>query len=321
MHYAPVHSLHGDVNNLQDLFPFGIPYFEVYKLLLHCIILFYSTLSLWRSPKFGQRLINDKSVTNDQYRGPLHHVDCGILNLGPFPKNLLYRISQLLSLFFAKYYVLELFNPCCIYVDVVNLRNLIPGQLAVMAKLTEPMKMNEDVESWLEILEQAIEHLLIMEDITDSIRVRKVKVSCLITNIGPDGYKLLKSYCAPRLPKNLEFEELVRLLKDNLVPKPVHSSRLQMTFQFEQMKQESKESLGMFMSRLTQQANLGCLPDIMVRNRFLNGMKNQQVQSYLLTLREDDVNTSNQVLEKAAEKENKIFEEKIKQKNSLTEGK
>ena len=184
------------------------------------------------------------------------------------------------------------------------------------------MNIDSGVAEWLERLEHTIEIMILREEIifTDDAEKDKFKVSCLISNIGPSGYQVLKSYCTPSSPKDKKFEELDKLLSDNLAPSD--SSALLEAYDFANMMQDEGENLGTFMSRLQQKANLcdfRALHDRMMRDRFLHGLRDEKIRLYLMA-QKDGITTSVDVLSKAMEKEIELIEEKIRQKCVITSG-
>ena len=184
------------------------------------------------------------------------------------------------------------------------------------------MNINSGVAEWLERLEHTIEIMILREKIslTDDVEKDKFMVSSLISNIGPSGYQVLKSYCTPSSPKDKKFEELVKLLSDNLATSD--SSALSEAYEFANMTQDAGENLGTFMSRLQLKANLcdfRALYDRMVRDRFLHGLRDKEIRLYLLA-QKDGITTSVDVLSKAMEKEIELIEEKIRHKRIITSG-
>ena len=70
-----------------------------------------------------------------------------------------------------------------------------------------------DVECWLERFSE-----LVLANFPDASPRRKVAL--LLSNIGPKGYKLLRSFAAPDTPASKTFEELADMLINHLAPRP-----------------------------------------------------------------------------------------------------
>jgi len=85
-------------------------------------------------------------------------------------------------------------------------------------RIIEPMMVDKGVEDWLERIDQAIVCSCTQDKVTGA-DIEKYSVSLLLANIGPAGYKVLKSYCAPEKPKDKKYQELTELLSTNLAPK------------------------------------------------------------------------------------------------------
>ena len=168
-------------------------------------------------------------------------------------------------------------------------------------RIIEPMTVDKGVEDWLERIDQAIVCSCTQDKVTGD-DIEKYSVSLLLANIGPAGYKVLKSYCAPDKPKDKKYKELTDLLSMNLAPKLNSVSE---GYMFNHIKQEPGEGLSIYMSRVKEKAHLcdfGTFYDRMVRDRFLYGLRDTNVRSYLLT--KPGLDTSAKVLKEAMAKEN-----------------
>ena len=182
----------------------------------------------------------------------------------------------------------------------LNLESLFYCVL-MATRIIEPMQL-DNVEDWLERLDQAISCCIVQEKLTTEETKNSYSVSLLLSNIGQMGYKVLKSYCAPDKPAKKSYDDLVKLLTENLAPALDAVSE---GFRFNLMKQESGEGLSLYMSRVKEKANVcnfGTFYDRMVKDRFLYGLRDSNIRSYLLT--KADLNTSAKVLTAAIAKEN-----------------
>ncbi|KMQ84553.1 hypothetical protein RF55_17561 [Lasius niger] len=69
-------------------------------------------------------------------------------------------------------------------------------------------------DDW-ELYTERLELYFVANDIED-----EKQVAVLLTKISPETYKLVTNLCAPNKPKDKTFNELVKLVKDHLCPKP-----------------------------------------------------------------------------------------------------
>ena len=174
-------------------------------------------------------------------------------------------------------------------------------------RIIEPLQVDSynGVEDWIERVDQAINCAIIQHNVEEKERPTFAS-SLLLANIGQSGYKVLKSYCAPRKPNELAYADLVKLLQDNLVPK---LNTVSEGYLFNQMRQEPGEGLSLYISRLKEKANLcnfDTFYDRMVKDRFIFGLRDGKIRSYLLTKSEKDFDTASKVLALAIEKESAL---------------
>ena len=114
----------------------------------------------------------------------------------------------------------------------------------------------DEIKNWIARLESAMELAQVLiagqEGWTDAAKVDRFKVHFLVAHIGAEGYKVLKSYCAPADPGEKPFNDLKEILENKLAPK-----RLQISEQhrFSELQQEGGEDLSMFMARVKEVAS------------------------------------------------------------------
>ena len=136
------------------------------------------------------------------------------------------------------------------------------------------------MDSWFERFEEAIE----MEGIQlnlDENKTVQFKKSSFIACIGPAAYDVLKSYCEPDIPKDKTYVQLKKLLNDNCAPTP---SPMAEGYHFNEMRQQLGESLPMWMARIRAKAGkceFGGMYDRLVKDRFLVGLRNDDLRSHL----------------------------------------
>ena len=75
-------------------------------------------------------------------------------------------------------------------------------------RLIKPMTVDKEVDDWLERIERAIEWSIVQEKKTDTDEKDSYAVSQLLSIIGPLGYKVLKSYCAPQKLSKIKYTNL-----------------------------------------------------------------------------------------------------------------
>lgn len=72
-----------------------------------------------------------------------------------------------------------------------------------------------------------------------------------LTKFDEEAFKLLKSLCAPKKPKELQYEEVTKLIKEQLNPTP---SEVMERCNFNQARQEQTESIADFAAKLKKLA-------------------------------------------------------------------
>jgi len=109
------------------------------------------------------------------------------------------------------------------------------------------LKPNEDFEAWLERFE-------LYADING---LESNKVSLFLTLVGSNTYETIRSLCTPRVPKDVPYKELVKMLKEYIKPKP--SIRAERSV-FRSRLQKDGESVMQYISQLktlSQTCNFG----------------------------------------------------------------
>ena len=125
--------------------------------------------------------------------------------------------------------------------------------------LIEPLIIEEwdphQIANWLERLEVSLD--LYLFDISDKLtadatekaeKMEALSNNILISSIGPHTHKLLKSYCQPKKLTDFKFEELKKVLVDELSPTTINYVNEQ--FKFKLLKQEATEPLSRFITLL-----------------------------------------------------------------------
>lgn len=167
-----------------------------------------------------------------------------------------------------------------------------------MATNLKPLLIEElnidQTENWLERLEETIT-VTQPADVAD-----RKKVAILLSSIGNSGYNLLKAWCGVDKPNSKTYDQLTKLLKDHLCPKPPKTSE---RYKFYQIKQLSGESLSLYLARIREAAThceFNTSYDEMICDKFVGGLLNSKTRNSLLN--EDGLTTA-QAFDKATAKE------------------
>ena len=166
----------------------------------------------------------------------------------------------------------------------------------------EELDPQGEVEDWLDRFEQMVEvNAVYLASTTDDERATR-KRALLLSLIGGEGYRLLKAYLAPEAPNTKTYNELKTCIKNNLAPTP---SAISEAYKLSQLKQETSESMALFMSRIkisASKCDFGNSYDRMVRDKFICGIRSEKLRANLIN--DTNVTTSAQALERAIAREN-----------------
>ena len=108
-------------------------------------------------------------------------------------------------------------------------------------------------------------------------------VATLLTVVGSAHYTLLRGLVAPRMPKDLTFDELKETLKKHFDPEPILIAE---RFHFYQRNQSAGETIGDYLAslrRLASTCKFGTFLEDALRDRLVCGMLNECIQKVLLT--------------------------------------
>ena len=110
------------------------------------------------------------------------------------------------------------------------------------------------------------------------------KLAVFLTVVGAKTYTLLSDLLAPEKPATKSYIELVEVLKTHLKPKPVIIAE---RFHFHQRGQKEGESVSSYMAALRRLANrcaFGTHLEEALRDRFVCGLRREDMQRKLLTI-------------------------------------
>ena len=99
----------------------------------------------------------------------------------------------------------------------------------------------------------------------DANNIDDKKVAVLLSSIGAKMYMLLRNLAAPRLPKELEYDEIVAILKQHFEPKPLVIAE----HYFHRRQQSPGESVGEFVAELRRLSTHCKYLDEALRDRFV----------------------------------------------------
>ena len=108
-------------------------------------------------------------------------------------------------------------------------------------------------------------------------------VPTLLTVVGSAHYTLLRGLVAPKMPKDLTFDQLKETLKKHFDPEPILIAE---RFHFYQRNQDAGESISAYLAslrRLASTCKFGDFLEDALRDRLVCGMLNESIQKVLLT--------------------------------------
>lgn len=179
--------------------------------------------------------------------------------------------------------------------------NTSPDVMARIGKLTE---FETEKQTWVDYIEQ-VEFYLEANNIISDAKKR----ATLLTAIGAKNYAIIKSLCSPFAPKDVEYQEILNKCKSHFEQ---NINELLARIHFHKRNQMENETLKEFVREIRKLA-IDCKfsgPDgklpmhIMLRDRFVAGIRNEELQRYLCRRHEESVSTINPdglSLEKALE--------------------
>ena len=132
-------------------------------------------------------------------------------------------------------------------------------------------------EDWIQYVER-MEYYFQANGITEADTKRAV----LISAMGGKAYKLMRNLISPAKPKDKSFEQLVETMKKHFCPPP---SEIVQRYKFNSRVRQDRESVAVYVSELralAQYCNFGETLEVMLRDRIVCGVNDQQTQKKLL---------------------------------------
>ena len=135
-------------------------------------------------------------------------------------------------------------------------------------------------EEWKQY-EQRLEHYFCANGVTNEEKKR----SALITVVGRDNFKLMRSLIHPLEPKDKSYDELIAAMRQYFEPQP---SEIMQRFKFHTRSRKPGETVAEFVSELraiAKDCNFGNREqlELMLRDRIVCGIANEKIQSKLLS--------------------------------------
>lgn len=106
-------------------------------------------------------------------------------------------------------------------------------------------------------------------------------VSTLVTIVGSQCYDLMCDLCAPDLPENKKFDELVKLVKDHLEPERSEIAERHVFRQRKQAQGESVRSYLQSLKHLAKTCNFAASLEVNLRDQFVSGLFSEDMRSRL----------------------------------------
>ena len=129
------------------------------------------------------------------------------------------------------------------------------------------------------------------------------KKSVLISSLSAAVYSILKSLCLPKKPAEKSYDEIVKLLTDYYKPEV---SSVAATYQFQQCRQQSTESIRDFVNKLKRQAvkcSFADHNDRALRDQFIAGLADPTTRQEILSQPADSIKSFEAVAKMAASRE------------------
>lgn len=148
---------------------------------------------------------------------------------------------------------------------------------ALLGRIDE---FDSKTEEW-EQYEQRLKHYFTANDVESEVK----KKSTLITVVGKENFKLMRSLIHPTDPNDKTYDELVAVMKQHFEPQP---SEIVQRFKFHTRSRKQGETVALFVSELrsiAKDCNFGNREqlELMLRDRIVCGIANEKIQAKLLS--------------------------------------
>ncbi|XP_045194815.2 uncharacterized protein K02A2.6-like [Mercenaria mercenaria] len=109
------------------------------------------------------------------------------------------------------------------------------------------------------------------------------KVPALLALIGPTTYAVLRDLTSPTVPSEKSYNELTTLLQTHFNPKPLTIAERFRFYKRDQRAGESVQDFNISLRKLSQHCNFGDGLNEALRDRFVCGLRNENIQKKLLS--------------------------------------
>ncbi|GFO15532.1 polyprotein [Plakobranchus ocellatus] len=156
--------------------------------------------------------------------------------------------------------------------------------------MPRPDKFEDNLESFTNYKERLDSYF-----VANAIDSDPKKAACLLSALGPKVYGTLRSLTAPALPSTKSYAELCTILTAHYCPKPLE---IMERFKFHKRNQNSSESISEFctaIKKLSEHCNFGETLKMALRDRFVCGLRDVNIQKRLLQEQNLTLKTATQV--------------------------
>ena len=125
-----------------------------------------------------------------------------------------------------------------------------------------------------------------MKAINEHTRICITRIENTVQRKGSCGnktYALFKNLVAPNKPKDMTFEDLIKIMKEHVHPKP---SVIMERFKFYKRDREPAESIATYIAelkKLSRECDFKTTLQDMLRDRLVCGVRNDKIQQRLLS--------------------------------------
>ena len=173
----------------------------------------------------------------------------------------------------------------------------------------ERFEVGGDFQTYIERLEQ----LFIANDVQED-----KKVALLITFIGAEVYQILKNLISPAKPSEKKYEELKQVMLSHFTPEKLIIAERYKFYKCVQKETQNIQSFFMEIKKLAVTCNFGIFLQEALRDKFICGLKNENIQRRLLT--ENNISLE-EAYKKALGLESAEIEQKeVREASSSTQG-
>lgn len=139
------------------------------------------------------------------------------------------------------------------------------------------------IVGWEEWCERLSQYFIANDIATDTENGKRRAKAIFLSSVGAKTYSLIRTLCHPDKPETKTLKALQKLVKDHLSPEPIVIAE---RFAFYNRKQNSGESAAEFLNvlrRLAETCEFAAFRDQALRDMFVIGLRDKDVQKKLLS--------------------------------------